>query len=77
MQMFLKVGHLILSLALVSVVMLQHRKQGGFTGIFGGGTQADMAGGASQWQRFTFLTKLTVVLAALFMINSIVLVMIV
>ena len=33
---------------------------------FGGGTQAD----AGQWQRFSGLTKITVVLAALFMLTS-------
>lgn len=70
----LGIVHIILSIALISVVMLQHRKQGGFTGIFGGGTQADMGG--SQWQRFTALTKITVVLATLFMATSLTLVMI-
>ena len=74
MKMVLGVAHIILCVALISVVMLQHRKQGGFSGIFGGGTQADMGG--SQWQRFTGLTKTTVVLSALFMVTSIVLVMI-
>jgi preprotein translocase subunit SecG len=49
------------------VVLLQRRKQGGFGGAFGGGTQADYG----QWQRFTGLTKLTVVLFALFMLTSI------
>ncbi|HPI98266.1 MAG TPA: preprotein translocase subunit SecG [Synergistales bacterium] len=74
MKLVLGVVHIILSIALISVVMLQHRKQGGFSGIFGGGTQADMGG--SQWQRFTALTKITVVLAAIFMLTSLVLVMI-
>jgi len=77
LRMILSIGHLILCIALISVVMLQHRKQGGFTGVFGGGTQADMTGGSNQWQRFTFLTKITVVLSTLFMINSLVLVMMV
>ncbi|MBN1332144.1 MAG: preprotein translocase subunit SecG [Synergistales bacterium] len=74
MKLVLGIVHIILSIGLISVVMLQHRKQGGFSGIFGGGTQADMGG--SQWQRFTALTKITVVLAAIFMITSLVLVMI-
>lgn len=74
MKMVLGIVHIVLCVALISVVMLQHRKQGGFSGIFGGGTQADMGGG-SQWQRFTGLTKVTVVLSAIFMLTSIVLVM--
>jgi len=53
------------------VVLLQRRKQGGFTGMFGGGgTQMDSSG---QWQRFTGLSKLTVVLFVLFMLTSFVL----
>jgi preprotein translocase subunit SecG len=60
-------------MVLITVVLLQHRKQGGFSGIFGGGTQADMGG---QWQRFTALTKITIVLAILFMFISVVLVII-
>ena len=66
MKIFLGVAHLVLSIVLRIVVLLQHRKQGGFSGIFGGGTQAD----AGQWQRFTGLTKLTVILATLFMLTS-------
>jgi preprotein translocase subunit SecG len=49
------------------VVLIQRRKQGGFGGVFGGGTQAD----AGQWQRFTGLSKLTIILFALFMLTSI------
>jgi len=50
------------------VVLLQRRKQGGFGGAFGGaGTQADYG----QWQRFTGLTKLTIVLFALFMLTAV------
>jgi preprotein translocase subunit SecG len=73
MKLVVEIVHIVLCVALIAVVMLQQRKQGGFTGIFGGGTQADMGG--SQWQRFTGLTKITVVLSALFMITSVVLVM--
>jgi preprotein translocase subunit SecG len=66
MRLFLSLVHVVLSVLLMGVVLLQHRKQGGFGGAFGGGTQAD----TSQWQRFTGLTKLTVVLAGLFMVTS-------
>ncbi|MDR2137197.1 MAG: preprotein translocase subunit SecG [Synergistaceae bacterium] len=72
MKIFLSLIHVILSLALMAVVLLQHRKQGGFGGVFGGGTQAD----AGQWQRFTSLTKLTVVLAGFFMLTSLLLILI-
>lgn len=71
MKVFLSLVHLILCSALMAVVLLQQRKSGGFSGVFGGGTQADAAGG--QWQRFTLLTKVTVVLVALVMISAIVL----
>ncbi|GHS85332.1 hypothetical protein AGMMS49957_01210 [Synergistales bacterium] len=72
MKIFLSLVHIVLSVLLVAVVLLQQRKQGGFGGVFGGGTQADV----KQWQRFTGLTKLTVVIAALFMITSLVLALI-
>lgn len=70
---FLGIVHILLCLALSGVVLLQQRKQGGFTGIFGGGTQADSGG--SQWQRFTGLSKVTVVLTGIFMVTSIILVL--
>ncbi|MDR1741080.1 MAG: preprotein translocase subunit SecG [Synergistaceae bacterium] len=69
MKILLSLLHIALSIFLMVVVLMQHRKQGGFGGVFGGGTQADMG----QWQRFTSLTKLTVVLAALFMLTSLLL----
>ncbi|MDR1977980.1 MAG: preprotein translocase subunit SecG [Synergistaceae bacterium] len=72
MKTFLSLIHIVLSVMLMVIVLLQHRKQGGFGGVFGGGTQAD----AGQWQRFTSLTKLTIVLAGLFMLTSILLILI-
>jgi preprotein translocase subunit SecG len=66
------VVHIILAVSLMTVILLQQRKQGGFSGVFGGGTQADATGG--QWQRFTLLSKVTVLLAALFLISSLLLV---
>jgi preprotein translocase subunit SecG len=71
MKMFLSLIHIVLSVMLMVVVLLQHRKQGGFGGVFGGGTQAD----AGQWQRFTSLTKVTIVLAGLFMVSSLLLIL--
>lgn len=72
MLMFLQVVFIILCVLLMGVIMIQQRKSGGFSGSFGGGSQPDMSGGS--WQRMTSATKLTVVLAALFMICAIVLV---
>lgn len=72
MEIFLMVVHIILAVSLMTVILLQQRKQGGFSGVFGGGTQADATGG--QWQRFTLLSKVTVLLAALFLISSLLLV---
>ncbi|MBL3593487.1 MAG: preprotein translocase subunit SecG [Synergistaceae bacterium] len=71
MKVFLSLIHIALAVGLMAVVLLQQRKTGGFSGIFGGGTQADTGG---QWQRFTILTKITVVLTTLFMVSSLVLV---
>ena len=49
MKILLGVLHLLVSFALIGVIMMQHRKSGGFTGSFGGGgTQADNSG---TWQR--------------------------
>ncbi len=70
---FISIVHILLCFALSGVVLLQQRKQGGFSGIFGGGTQADL--GANQWQRFSSLTKITVVLTTAFILTSIVLIL--
>ena len=71
MKVFLSLVHMVIAIALMAVVLLQHRKSGGFSGVFGGGPQADAAVG--QWQRVTLLTKVTVVLTALFMVTAVIL----
>lgn len=69
MKILLGVLHLLVCFALMGVVMMQHRKSGGFTGSFGGGgTQADNGG---TWQRMSGLTKATSALMIAFMILSI------
>lgn len=73
MKTFLTVIHIVIAISVMVVILLQQRKQGGFTGVFGGGTQADMSGG--QWQRFTALTKVTIVLSILFLVTSLILVL--
>lgn len=72
MKTFLSIVQILLSVGLMAAILLQHRKTGGFTGMFGGGTQADA--GSGSWQRMTSLSKATVVLTALFMLLSLVLV---
>lgn len=67
-KILLGIVHILVSFALISVVMMQHRKSGGFTGAFGGGTQADSGG---TWQRMSSLTKITSALMVAFMILSI------
>lgn len=66
MWTLLALVHIVVAMALMMVVLVQHRKEGGFGGVFGGGTQTDMG----QWQRFSGLTKITVVMATLFMLTS-------
>lgn len=70
MRVLLSIVHIVVAVFMVGVVLLQQRKQGGFSGVFGWGTQAD----SGQWQRFTPLTKITIVLAAVFMVTSFLLV---
>lgn len=72
MKILFSVVFIALCLALVGVILLQQRKSGGFSGNFGGGgTQMDTSG---SWQRMTSMTKITVVLTAVFMVLSLVLV---
>ena len=71
MRILLSAAHIVVSVLLMVAVLAQQRKQGGFAGVFGGGTQPD----AGQWQRFSGLTKVTVVLAAVFMVTSVCLVL--
>jgi len=68
MRTLLSMIHFFLCIMVMVVILLQKRKQGGFGGAFGGaGTQADYG----QWQRFTGLTKLTIVMFVLIMLTSI------
>ena len=66
MKVILSCIHIIISVMMIFAVLVQQRKQGGFSGVFGGGTQAD----SGQWQRFTPLTKITIGLSAAFMVTS-------
>jgi preprotein translocase subunit SecG len=72
MRNIISVLFLALCAVLIGVILTQHRKSGGFSGSFGGGgTQMDMSGGS--WQRMSTMTKITVVLTAVFMVLSLLL----
>ncbi len=68
MKVLLVLLHAVLSVVLIGAVLAQHRRSSGFSGIFGGGTLADLSGG--QWRKLPFMTKATVVLLVLFMVSS-------
>ncbi|MDL2263039.1 preprotein translocase subunit SecG [Synergistaceae bacterium OttesenSCG-928-I11] len=73
MKILLSAAFIVLCIALMGVILMQHRKSGGFTGSFGGGgTQMDTSGGS--WQRMTSMTKITVVLTGVFMVLALLLV---
>jgi preprotein translocase subunit SecG len=73
-KIFISIIYLLLCVGLMGVILIQHRKSGGFSGSFGGGgTQMDVSGGS--WQRMSSLTKITVAMAAGFMVLSMVLVL--
>ncbi len=73
MKILLSAAFIVLCIALTGVILMQHRKSGGFTGSFGGGgTQMDMSGGS--WQRMTSMTKITVVLTGVFMVLALLLI---
>jgi len=66
----LMIIQIIISLALILAVILQHRKSSRASGIFGGGTMADYGGKKG---KEAFLMKLTTVVAVLFMVSSLLL----
>ena len=71
MRLFLSIIHIILCVVLIAAVLLQPRKHGR-GGIFGGATMADPS--ANQWSRFSTLSKITVIVCTLFMVNSLALI---
>lgn len=71
MRTFLSVLQVIVAVALIASVILHPRKQVR-GGIFGGATMADPT--ATQWSRFSTLSKITVVICVIFMVNSLALI---
>jgi len=69
MHTFLLVIHTVCSILLLMVILLQPSKSGGLSGMFGGGGTTFFGGkGAAP-----FLTKITIILAAVFIMTSAVL----
>lgn len=70
MPIALMIIQIVISIALILSVILQHRKSSRASGIFGGGTTADYGGKKG---KEAFLMKLTTVIAVLFMVSSLLL----
>ncbi len=70
MPIALMIIQIIISIALILTVILQHRKSSKASGIFGGGTTADYGGKKG---KEAFLMKLTTGVAVLFMFSSLLL----
>ena len=70
MPIALMIIQIIISIALILAVILQHRKSSKASGIFGGGTTADYGGKKG---KEAFLMKLTTIVAVLFMLSSLLL----
>lgn len=67
MRTLISVAQLLVCVVLIASVILQPRKQGRFGGIFGGATQADVST-QRQWQRFSTMSKITVVCVVLYFV---------
>ena len=70
MPIALMIIQIMISIALILTVILQHRKSSKASGIFGGGTTADYGGKKG---KEAFLMKLTTIIAVLFMLSSLLL----
>lgn len=69
MESVLLVVHIIVCVALVGVILLQQNSSDGLSGIGGGGSSGLMSSRGSA----NFLTRLTAILATIFIVNSLVL----
>ncbi|MDO4218832.1 MAG: preprotein translocase subunit SecG [Synergistaceae bacterium] len=67
MLIFLNIVHVLIAIALIVVIMMQKRNEGGFTGSFGGAFENSNA-----WKRMDGLAKLTAVLTAIFLLLSLI-----
>lgn len=69
MKILFGVLHLLVCFSLIGVILSQHRKEGGFSGAFGGG--ASQPENSGTWHRMNTVTKITWGLVAAFMILSV------
>jgi preprotein translocase subunit SecG len=67
MQLFLTVFHLLLALALIGLILIQHGKGADAGAAFGSGASATVFGARGS---ASFLTRTTAILAALFFLTS-------
>ncbi len=65
MHILILIVHIVVSLILIAVILLQAGRGGGLADMFGGGSQSILGTRAS-----TFLTKATTVCAVLFLLTS-------
>ncbi|MFN7039457.1 MAG: preprotein translocase subunit SecG [Alphaproteobacteria bacterium] len=70
MQLILLVVHIIISICLISIILIQRNSTDGLSGLSGGGNNAGVLSGRAA---ANILTKITTILAVLFMINSLIL----
>lgn len=69
MLQILLVFHIILAITLIGIILLQKSSSDGLKGIGGGGNDAIISSSSSA----NFMTKLTTILAIIFMVNSLIL----
>jgi preprotein translocase subunit SecG len=69
MQLILLVIHIIIAILLVGIILIQRTSNDGLSGLSGGSNTGVMSSRASA----NLLTRITAILAALFMVNSLVL----
>jgi preprotein translocase subunit SecG len=67
LQTFLNILHVFVCLFLILVVLLQQGRGGGMAGGLGGGAAAQVFGGRGAGN---FMTRLTAICAAIFMVTS-------
>lgn len=67
LQTFLNIVHVFVCLFLILVVLLQQGRGGGMAGGLGGGAAAQVFGGRGAGN---FMTRLTAICAAIFMVTS-------
>ena len=73
MRTAITIVHIIIAIALVIVVLFQNGKDAGLSGVIGGESSESFYGKNKGKSMNAILSKLTVILAALFIVTSVVL----